>query len=566
MKRQNQIIGVVLGLVAVIGAVFGGIALTANRGKDHEQLLQERAPDQLKKLMKKVHVTENQPPKAAVDDSDWVSLGEELPALKEEDYVVKGSGDVDLLVFCSPEKAGEDKDGWMRRLAESFNASSPVLSDGKSASVTICNVTSGIAADYIVSGKYTPDLYSPSSKVWGELANAQNAGLEILLEKTVGNTAGIAVSQPKTDELKTKYGSLSLRSIAEATTTGEIVTGYTDPFTSSTGLNFLVNALANYDTDLLSDEALAGFRSFQKNIPYVATNTQQMVHAAENGTFDAFVIESQQYENTPKIKKNYSFVPFGFRHDNPLYTCKNLSAQKQEAAALFAAALSDEKAADLARQNGFETYPDYASEMDVPDGKTLANAQAVWKDEKDSGREILAVFVADTSGSMAGERISSLKKSLINSMKYVGRDCSVGLISYADEVVIEMPVEKFDLNAKSTFKGAVENMTAIGGTASYSALAAAANMIYEYEQASPDKSYKPMIFLLSDGATNRGLSLDGIRDVLIGLRYPVFTIGYGQEADMDSLQAVSQINEAASMKADSEDILSKLKALFNANL
>ena len=43
------------------------------------------------------------------------------------------------------------------------------------------------------------------------------------------------------DELMKKYGALNLKTVVEATANGEITMGYTNPYASSTGLNFLIS-------------------------------------------------------------------------------------------------------------------------------------------------------------------------------------------------------------------------------------------------------------------------------------------------------------------------------------
>ena len=49
---------------------------------------------------------------------------------------------------------------------------------------------------------------------------------------------------------------------------------------------------------------------------------------------------------------------------------------------------------------------------------------------------------------------------------------------------------------------------------------------------------------------------------LRALKIPVYTIGYN--ADIKALQNISSINEAASINADSDDVVYKLGSLFNA--
>ena len=54
--------------------------------------------------------------------------------------------------------------------------------------------------------------------------------------------------------------------------------------------------------------------------------------------------------------------------------------------------------------------------------------------------------------------------------------------------------------------------------------------------------------------------------IIDGLNIPVYTIGYGTGANMDTLGAISSINEAASISANTDDVIYKIKNLFNAEL
>ena len=79
-----------------------------------------------------------------------------------------------------------------------------------------------------------------------------------------------------------------------------------------------------------------GFNSFQKNIPFVASTTLQMRDAAKTGELTGYVLESQQYLNTPELNQNYKFTPFGVKHDNPLYSVGEISDTKKAILAKFA--------------------------------------------------------------------------------------------------------------------------------------------------------------------------------------------------------------------------------------
>ena len=60
--------------------------------------------------------------------------------------------------------------------------------------------------------------------------------------------------------------------------------------------------------------------------------------------------------------------------------------------------------------------------------------------------------------------------------------------------------------------------------------------------------------------------LSTIKYALEETKIPVYTIAYGEGADKTELHNLSNINEAASISADSDDIIYKIKSLFNVQL
>ena len=164
----------------------------------------------------------------------------------------------------------------MNEMAEKFNREDMQV-NGQDVSVRIRNVTSGLAMEYIATGKYVPDGFSPSNAFWGKMLEADDVRVQTVAERLVGNVPILMFQNDTYDELMKKYGALNLKTVVEATANGEITMGYTNPYASSTGLNFLISTLQTYSpSDPLSDEAVAGFQTFQANVPFVAYNTPQM--------------------------------------------------------------------------------------------------------------------------------------------------------------------------------------------------------------------------------------------------------------------------------------------------
>jgi Ca-activated chloride channel family protein len=498
------------------------------------------------------------------------SLEETLPNIDKFPLVVNPAvrpTDVVVEIFSSTEKSGKGTDGWLVEVAEEFNQQNVKLENGSTAKVKIRYIASGTGYQYIGSRKYLPDAFTPSNHLWIKMAEARGVTMTSISESLVSNLAGVVMKQDVADTLKTEGGDLNVKNLIDAVSQGRLSMGYTNPFASSTGLNFLVTVLQSFgggdDAKLLSPEVASAFEVFQRSVPFVAFTTIQMRQSVDNdGSLDAFVMEYQTFTKDQSLKSGYEFIPFGIRHDNPLYAVDQLSEEKLEALHAFAKFASEPAVAEKAEQYGFAPPTGYNPPYVAPAGNLIIRAQQFWKEKKYSGRPIAAVFLCDVSGSMSGTRIRGVREALKKAGTFITPESSIGVISFSTDVKILLPIKKFDLNHKGALLAAAESMREGGQTAMYDGVAVALSMLAEEQKKQPN--LKPMLFVLTDGETNRGLGFDNLRAVVEGMNIPVFTIGY--EADFDELQRLSSLVEAASLKADSEDIAYKLATIFNAEL
>ena len=546
-KNKNMILKIVGLAVAVFLLVYIGTIFMGGGGEKT-----------LDGIVKEIDVTEVPPTKGLVDISG-IDIAATLPDISKYPPQVNSSTSSYIEIFSSTEKAGGGTDGWLTEVARDFN-NAKIMIDGKQTSVRLRGIASGQGADYITSGKYLPDAYTPSNELWGEMLISRGVDARLVQKRLAGNAAGILITKSKKAELEAKYGAVNVTTVIDAVANNELQMGYTNPFASSTGLNFLISTLQAIDaSNPLSNKAIAGFDRFQENIPVVAYTTLQMREAAKSGVLDAFVLEYQTYVNTPDIR-SYEFIPFGVRHDSPIYAIGKLSPEKTKILDEFIKFSQQENYQNLATKYGFNGLDEYRSEFVPASGDVLIQAQKLWKEKKNAN--ICAVFVADVSGSMDGEPLNNLKKSLLEGQKYIGKDNLIGLVSYSDDVYINLPISLFDLNNRSYFVGAVGGLQAGGATATFDGIAVAMKMLEE--QLALDPKLKPKIFVLSDGETNRGHSLNDIRKLVEESGIPIYTIGYN--ADIKALEEISLVNEAASINADTEDVVYKLANLFNAEL
>ena len=556
----------ILVAVVMIAIIAVGIILSRNLGKTKHEVSRETAVTQLQKRLKDIEVRQGSPRKATVEINSS-NLAEELPEITKYPLSVTGKGAIDVEIFSSTEKSSKDTDGWLNEVAEKFNKQHFEV-NGQWATVSVRPIASGAAVDYIISGKYLPELYSPSNELWGEMIAAEGVDINKIHDRLAGNTAGILVSRDTYQKLETAYGKVDISTVVEATVKSEITMGYTNPYASSTGLNFLISALQEFDAaDILSAESTAQFQKFQQNVPFVAYTTLQMRDAAANGVLDAFIMEYQGYHNATELR-DYAFIPFGVRHDSPVYTIGDLTDDQTELTNAFIEFCMNDESQKLAKKYGFNYQEEYKGVLaDSVSGSTMLSAQKLWKTEKDAGNPVMAVFVADVSGSMGGAPLQNLQSSLINGSQYINETNYVGLVSYSTNVTVELPIAKFDLNQRSYFTGAVQGLSPGGNTATYDAVLVALDLLMkaqEQVQSDTGQTVKPLLFVLSDGAANQGNTLKNITTIVEGMEVPVYTIGYN--ADLKALGELSAINEAASINADNDDVIYNLKSLFNAQM
>lgn len=563
--NSNRSNVVKLGVIGVIvcALIFGGISLTRNIGTSQKTVDKESAMNTLEKYVKKIAPTQGTPVKGVISYDETDTTFQELPDLAANSIAVKATTSTYAEIFASSEKTGSGNDGFLREMAEQFNRSGATLSDGTKVSIQLRTVSSGQQVDYVASGKYVPDAVSPSSKMQVEMINAKGTPMEYISDSIAMNYAGICIDYTTYSNLKEEYGGVDIQNLSKAVADGKVTMGYTNPFTSATGLNFLITLLDSYgDGNISSKTAVEGFQMFQKNIPFVAMTTGQMKNAAERGTFNAFVSEYQAYINDNALKKNYQFIPFGYEHENPIAAVASIREEKKEILRMFVD-YCESNGKTLATNCGFNQKPENYSYMkNTYSGQEIINAQTLYKENKDS-KPVICVFVADVSGSMDGEPINTLKSSLVNSMQYINSDNYIGLVSYSDNVTIELPIGQFDLNQQSLFKGTVETLSANGSTATYDGVLVALNMIEKQLEVTPDA--KCIVFVLSDGEQNRGYSLSDATKVVKGLQIPIYTICYNN-GDTSAMKTLSEINEGAAINATTDDVTYQLKQLFNANM
>ena len=118
------------------------------------------------------------------------------------------------------------------------------------------------------------------------------------------------------------------------------------------------------------------------------------------------------------------------------------------------------------------------------------------------------------------------------------------------------------MTQKAKFVGTVESLSTRGETATYSAVLVAADMLVKYKEQNPNVKLK--LFVLSDGEKNCGVSYSKMAEILSGLGIQIYSIGY--DVENDELENMAMLNEGDFIDANTDDVVYKIKQLFNSEM
>lgn len=570
MKRTiSALLAMIMALSMLTACGPGG---EVTMGEKAPVLSVEEAGKELQSLLTKVARTEIEDPALDIY-MDEIGEAAALADISTFDIAERGTGQINIEIAAATELSSEAPDDWIVAVARNFNREKQTV-NGKTVSVTIRTITSGEILTYLNAGAYQPQAAVFSNEAWGLMAEASGIGLTKIEGRLAGNTAGILMSRAASEKISAEYGDTNFETIIQAARDKAIVFGYPNPYTSSTGLNGLACMLEAFDpSDPLSAKASEALSQYQRTAPPVAYTTAVLRNQAKKGIIDAMLMEEQAYINTPELS-DYIYIPFGIRHDHPFYIFDWDTQDQKDAAELFAEYCLSEQSQKLATDKGFNRHDDYKPAKPMS-GQQYLTAQSLWKENKSGGRRVAAVFIADISGSMKGEPLASLQESVVAALPYIGSENYVGLISYSTDVTVNLSmlekdekgsvtgIKPFDDRQRAYFSGEIKNLQASGNTATYDAVLAGLDMINQAQQIEPD--VVPIIVLLTDGQAQSGYKLSRITSIVEGMRVPVYCIAYNYNSGGE-LETLSGINEASTVKADTDDVVNQLRNLFNTQL
>jgi len=193
----------------------------------------------------------------------------------------------------------------------------------------------------------------------------------------------------------------------------------------------------------------------------------------------------------------------------------------------------------------------------VPGGPALvlhAPAPAVldlvrksWNNVRKQARILL---VLDISGSMAGDKLLQVKTAATAVLDVFSPNDQVGLWSFSDQIYRLNSIDSVESNHAQVARQ-IGLLVAGGGTALYRATSDAVKEV----QGSWDPTRINAVVLLTDGQnsdpanSNLAALVQSLQSQPPATTVPVFTIGYGQDADLKTLAQISQASTGRSYNA-----------------
>jgi Ca-activated chloride channel family protein len=302
-------------------------------------------------------------------------------------------------IVSSVEKADgrNPESSWLVGVAERFNQRRERIDDGPPIEAVVRAIPSGLGAQMLAAGKMRPAGYSPAGQSWLELLRHQGLPPTLISDKLVANTTVIAVRQSAWQRLNQGSASgLSFTRMVDQILAGNLKLGYSNPYTSSAGLDFLQTllwVLAGHGqdrkpltaADFKRTQITKGLDLLQQRIAGTAPTYPQSIQIwkSQPSRFDAVVMAHQSFN---QLKQEPDFddlveVPFGTAQNSPLAVFPWTTAQERQGLQRFAQFASSEPMQALARQRGYGEPQGIAAAANPPqaDGALLSKAQTLWK-------------------------------------------------------------------------------------------------------------------------------------------------------------------------------------------
>lgn len=171
----------------------------------------------------------------------------------------------------------------------------------------------------------------------------------------------------------------------------------------------------------------------------------------------------------------------------------------------------------------------------APSAASVDAAQELWKSAR---KPINLVMILDTSGSMAGSKLTSMRNAAVTFLQAMNAEDNLTLITFATDISVRVQAKKVK-DVRDSAVSTVRGLQANGNTALYDSIAEGAAQI----RRSTSSARTNVMIILTDGqdTASRNYKYD---DRLIALATAngtsLYTVAYGSDADKNILGGMAQ--------------------------
>lgn len=496
---------------------------------------------------------------------------------------------------------------WLETAVTTFNESATENSAGDPIYAVVEFVESGLAVTQMAEGTTTA-LWLPEEMVWvNVLADQGNVGFQGDCASVAESPLVIAMWRPIAEALGwpgLPLGWLDVGSLASDPSAwnyysgGELGDsfrlGHTHPGLSGSGASTLLAIVqaAELKTEAVSVADIqkpivqASVGAFEGGVTWFSASTDALgVTMQERGV--SYLSAAVMYENTAVFYGDGEIVPIyplegTFMATHPACVRQGLDSVTQEGAEAFRDFLLSDAGQETAVSVGLRPVNEnvaVGSPLDAdrgvdlnqpeiifnsPSVATIYSIQEVWVSAR---KDVNLVMLLDTSGSMRGNKMESMRTAAVQFVQQMGDDDYISLIAFATEPQLLINHIRVGDNRQKVVN-TIQNLVASGDTTLYDAIGDGAAIIASTTSVDTTNA----LIVLSDGQDTRSYRYafnESLIQQAAANDTTVFTIAYGSDADEQILSTMANrangnffLGDEASIAA----IYEEMSAAFGGNL
>lgn len=496
---------------------------------------------------------------------------------------------------------------WLTTAVTQFNASETQTSGGKTVFVQLTAADAGQAVTDIIADQTNSTLWIPDEPVWvniladqgnqqfqGNCTSVAQSPLVIGMWRDIAEALGwpglplgwLDVGSLASDPALWNY--YSGGQLGDA-----FRLGHTHPGLSGTGASTLLAIVqaAQSKTDAVNEADIqqpivqASVGAFEGGVTWFSPSTRSLSSAMSargiNYLSGGIMYESDVVnDGQGQIVAVYPFEGT-FMATHPACINQAADTAQQEAAGLFRDYLLSETGQQLALAGGLrpvDTAVTLTSPLDAAHGvdptqpevvfqapsvSTVYAMQELWQQAR---KDVNLAMLLDTSGSMRGSKMESMRAAAIQFVEQMGADDYITIIAFSTEPYLVINHVQVGPSREKIIN-AIEELRAEGDTTLFDAIGDGATGL----QNSTLPQTTNALVVLSDGQDTRSYRYDersASGQALAG-GITVFTIAYGNDADDGVLQSLASQANGNFFEGDEASIIAiyeEMSAAFGGNV